>query len=85
MKDMYPVKHVLDGGTGITNFSPEQAMRYAESLLELGTAEMFIGEPMQSVSGQDLRGLYLCLHSVTAGGFPPSIGAFWRIFDQKGG
>lgn len=81
LEKIMSVKHIHRGGTAITNFSIPQTGIYAEAILRYGKGDLVIGAPMPSMSGEDLSGICLALHSTTPGKFPEDMSEFWSIFD----
>lgn len=81
LEKIMAITHIHRGGTAITNFSISDVGVYEEAILRYGKGDLIVGQPMPSMSGVDLSGTCLALHSKTPGKFPEGISEFWSIFD----
>lgn len=73
-------RHVLEGGTFITNFHHTAEQRYLAAIKNTGIALIISDEAFAS-NGKRLDD-YKALHS-PSGSFPDSISDFWRVYEKS--
>lgn len=76
-------KHWMDGGTGLTNFSPEDFPRYMESVARFGGEKFVVSTERMIGRGEDSEGGSLHYRGdIRSEEGKNEVHEFWAVFEQ---